>query len=117
MLDEVWAFIREHGLVKAGHNVMVYEDGVPNVQVGVQVAEAFEGDGRVVPSTTPVGQAATAVHRGSPATIGETHDAVVAWCTTNGHATTGVRWEIYGDWTEDPDAFETEVFWQLAASA
>ena len=36
------------------------------------------------------------------------------WCDANGHARTGVRWEVYDHWRDDPDAFETAVFWLLA---
>ncbi|GAB3431396.1 GyrI-like domain-containing protein [Flindersiella endophytica] len=120
MLDDVWAFLRsDDGPAKAGHNVMVYSDradGQADVEVGVQVEAGFEPAGRVEPSTTPAGRAARTVHRGSPAGIGPAHDAVVAWCAGNGHelSPAHTRWEVYGDWTEDPEAFETEVYWLLA---
>jgi hypothetical protein len=60
LLDEVWAFVRSSGL-KAGRNVMVYADDTPNVEVGVEMPEAFESSGHVVPSTLPSGRAARAV--------------------------------------------------------
>jgi hypothetical protein len=40
ILDKVWGFLRggaPAGLYRHGHNVMLYLDDVPNVEVGVQV--------------------------------------------------------------------------------
>ena len=72
--------------------------------------------GRVVASALPAGRAATTVARGAPSPegIAAAHAAVVDWCDANGHARTGVRWEVYDHWRDDPDAFETAVFWLLA---
>ena len=39
MLDKVWSFLRgeaPEGLYKQGHNIMLYKDDVPHVEVGVQ---------------------------------------------------------------------------------
>src|SRR6202011_1731232 len=43
MLDKVWAFLREapQGVRKDGHNVMLYRDDIPDVEVGVQVSGPF----------------------------------------------------------------------------
>ena len=116
LLAEVWTFLRASGLT-TGHNVMLYKDHVPNVEVGAEVSDSFTGNGRVVPSSLPAGRAATAVARGapSPAGLARAHTAVRDWCASNGHRLTGVRWEIYGHWLDDqdPTLFETEVFWLL----
>ena len=53
MLDQVWAFLRDSDLRTDGHNVMFYKDDVPNVEVGVQVTQAFMPSGRVVPPGWP----------------------------------------------------------------
>jgi len=118
LLDEVWAFVRATG-VKAGRNVMVYADDVPNVdvEVGVEVDAAFAPAGRVVASSLPAGRAARTVLRGppSPEGIGAAHGAVQRWCEARGENPTGVRWEVYGHWRdEDPDAFATEIYWLLS---
>jgi hypothetical protein len=117
LLDEVWKFVRRAGLA-AGRNVMLYRDDVPHVEVGVELASLFASDGRVVPSALPAGRAARAVAVGPPSarTINDAHDAVVAWCEANGWVRTGCRWEVYAHWADDqnPDAYEIEVFWQLA---
>jgi effector-binding domain-containing protein len=116
LLGEVWAFVRGSELT-TGHNVMLFKDDMPNVEVGVEVSGSFAGNGRVVPSALPAGRAATTVARGAPSPSGlaQAHDAVRAWCATHGHALTGARWEIYGHWLEDQDPalFETEVYWLL----
>ena len=58
LLDEVWALLRSTpGLRTDGHNVMVYRNNVPGVElaveVGVQVTGSFDPRGRVVPSLLP----------------------------------------------------------------
>jgi hypothetical protein len=62
------------------------------------------------------GVAATATHVGPIDEIGETHDAVVAWCVSDSLHLSRVRWEVYGD----PDAsgqFAVDVYWSVLASA
>lgn len=119
LLTEVWAFLAATpGLKTDGHNVMLYRTGLPEfqvaVEVGVQVTRRFEATGRVVPSTLPVGEAATTVHRGAPASIGAAHDAVKAWCSAHGRDLTGVSWEIYGDPDPQTGHFDVAVYWELA---
>lgn len=62
MLDQVWRFLRDDapaGLYNHGHNIMLYMDDVPSVEVGVQVRDSFAPAGRVVASTLPGGLVAT----------------------------------------------------------
>ena len=116
MLDQVWAFLRgdaPQGLYTQGHNVMLYKDDVPNVEVGVQVSGTFERAGNVVASTLPGGLVATATHTGAIAEIGSTHDAVTTWSKENGYVPTGSRWEIYGDPDPSTGQFDVTVFWLL----
>ena len=118
MLDQVWSFLRgdaPEGLYEQGHNVMLYKDDVPNVEVGVQVSRSFDPTGHVVASALPGGLVATATHTGPTAQVGDTHQAVREWSTANGYRLAGPHWEIYGD--PDPSAghFDVEVFWSLVA--
>ena len=118
LLDQVWAFLRSDapmGLWTHGHNVMLYQDDVPHVEVGVQVTGTFDPHGQVVPSTLPGGPAATATHIGPIAGIGDTHRAVCDWATANGYTLTRQRWEIYGDPDPATNAVEVEVYWSLMA--
>ena len=118
MLDKVWSFLRggaPEGLYKQGHNIMLYKDDVPNVEVGVQVSGSFDPTGHVVASTLPGGLVATATHAGPIAEIGNTHQAVREWSKANGYRLTGPRWEIYGDPDPSSGDFDVQVFWSLVA--
>jgi len=118
MLDQVWSFLRgsaPDGLYRQGHNVMLYRDDVPNVEVGVQVVGSFDSVGRVTSSSLPGGLVATATHIGPVSALGSTHQAVRAWSEANGYQPAGPRWEIYGDPDPSTGDFRVEVFWLLAA--
>jgi effector-binding domain-containing protein len=117
LLDEVWAFVRSTNL-SAGRNVMVYEDDVPNVEVGVEVTGTFPSGGRVIASALPAGRAARTVQRGAPSPEGihEGHTRLLRWCEANGEPTTRVRWEVYGHWRDDPESYEIEIYWLLSAT-
>jgi hypothetical protein len=118
MLDDVWSFLRgdaPEGLYKHGHNIMLYKDDVPNVEVGVQVSGSFAPAGHVVASTLPGGLVATATHTGPIAEIGDTHQAVREWSTANGYQLAGPHWEIYGDPDPSTGDFDVAVFWLLVA--
>ena len=120
MLDEVWGFLRDaapEGLYTDGHNVMLYQDDVPNIEIGVQVSGRFEPAGKVVASTLPGGLVATATHTGPIAELGNTHRAVTEFATAGGYTPTGVRWEVYGDPDPSTGHFEVTVFWALGATA
>lgn len=117
MLDQVWRFLRGSaagGLWTHGHNVMLYKDDVPNVEVGVQVTRYFDSCGSVVPSALPGGLVAAATHFGPVASIGDTHNAVRDWATANGYPLAGPRWEIYGDPDPSTGDFAVEVLWLVA---
>ena len=117
MLDTVWSFLRgsaPEGLYQHGHNIMLYQDDVPNVEVGVQVSGPFDATAQVVPSVLPGGLVATAIHTGPIASIGDTHRAVREWSAVNGYRLAGPHWEIYGDPDRSTGDFSVAVFWSLA---
>jgi effector-binding domain-containing protein len=116
MLNEVWSFLRGEapdGLYKDGHNIMLYKDDVPSVEVGVQVSGSFAAAGEVVASALPGGLVATATHSGPIAEIGDTHKAVREWSETHGYRLAGPHWEIYGDPDPSTGDFDVDVFWSL----
>jgi effector-binding domain-containing protein len=119
MLDQVWGFLggggAPEGLYRDGHNVMLYRDDVPNVEVGVQVTGSFDSVGRVTASSLPGGLVATATHVGPVSALGDTHQAVRAWSAANGYRAAGPRWEIYGDPDPSTSDFPVDVFWLLTA--
>src|SRR5262249_1238187 len=119
MLDKVWSFLRNdapEGLYERGHNIMLYKDDVPNVEVGVQVSASFDPVDNVVTSTLPGGLVATATHIGPIAKIGDTHQAVSGWSEGNGYLLAGPRWEVYGDPDPSTGEFDVDVFWSLLES-
>lgn len=89
-------------------------DNVPNVEVGVQVTGLFTPTGPVVPSRLPAGRVARTVHRGPYDQLDDPDRAVREWCSARGLALAGARWEICGDWRDDPVELETEVCYLLA---
>ncbi len=119
LLDEVYGFVRARPELATGNegerwqNVMLYKDQRPDVEVGVLMSKSFEPHGRVVSSSLPGGEVATAVHRGDYATLGVTHHAVREAAAARGRELAGPCWEIYGHWREDPRELETEIFWLL----
>lgn len=114
LLDEVWACVGASGASRRCRNLMLYKDDVPNVEVGVELLEPLRFGGRVVESTLPAGQAAMTVHRGPYGGLGAAHRATIEWCTAEGLALAGPRWEVYGHHHDDPAELETEVYYLLA---
>ena len=109
LLGEVRALLSDQSCL----NVMLYRDGVPNVEVGVLTDVSFAPGGRVTASCLPVGDAAMTVHRGPYEELGAAHRAVLDWCAAQGLGLTGVRWEIYGHHSDDPAQSVTEVHYLL----
>ena len=93
---------------------MLYLDDVPNVEVGVELAVSIALSGQVVASSLPGGQVATTVHFGSYGGLAGAHEAVLAWCTANGHELSRTRWEVYGPHHADVSRMWTEISWLLA---
>lgn len=116
LLDQVYAFLKTASVVQNGHNIVVYLDNTPSVEIGVEVSGTFEPEGNVVASTTPAGRAASAQHVGPESGLPATHQAVRSWCSQNGHEIAGPNWEIYGDWEEDPAKRRTEVLYLLRST-
>ena len=117
LLDQVHMFLGSTRVLQ-GHNVCLYRspslEGV-SLEVGVQVTERFESGGPIFCSTTPSGPAASTVHFGPYEELATPHAAVDAWCLDHGRAIADVRWEIYGDWDDDPAQRRTDVFRLLRA--
>jgi effector-binding domain-containing protein len=114
LLDEVYACLATVDPRDRGHNVMLYRDDLPTVEIGVEVGVPFTPRGHVVASTLPAGPAAMSIHHGPYDRLGETHGAIWDWCRANDRRPAGPRWEIYGDWDEDPDQLLTEVYYLLS---
>ena len=114
-LDQVYAAARAGAVQLDGQNVFVYRDTLDrpteaDVAFGVGIAAPFVAAGAVEPTPLPVGEVATTTHWGSYAKLGTAHGAVIAWCQSHEPRRTGVRWEVYGHWTEDETQLRTDVF-------
>ncbi len=114
LLEEVWTEVRAAD-VRAGRNVMLYLDHRPSVEVGVELLGPFAPRGRIIASSLPGGPAATIVAPGPPTSHGlaAAHDEIRRWCDTHGRTRTGVRWEVYSHWSEDPSQMHTLIHYLL----
>jgi effector-binding domain-containing protein len=114
-LDKIWPFLRTQG-VRTGHNVVIYYGGEPQalqIAVGVQVPDGFAADGKIQLVATPSGEAATVAHFGDYAEMDGAYQALEQWCASNERARTGVSWEVYGDWEDDPAKRRTDIYFLL----
>jgi effector-binding domain-containing protein len=113
LLDEVWACLRAGGINRGCRNVLLYLDGVPRVEVGVELTRPCPLTGRVVASTLPAGPVAMTVHRGPYEGLADAHQAVHEWSAAQRRPLAGPRWEVYGPHHDDPAEVWTEVYYLL----
>ena len=124
LCGEAWEAVKAHpevqvpgALMLAIYHPLPTDD--PNaaneidIAVGVEVSGSFEDAGSLSYSTTPEGNTAHTTHLGPYQKLGDAHAAVKRYCEENGHKITGVRWEVYGHWTEDESRLQTDVFYSL----
>lgn len=115
----VWNVVRDQKVSGAGRHVCVYLDDEFNLEIGVELAAPFAGDGEVVGSATPAGTVATATHFGPYTGLPEVHRAIRRWCGDHGHTLAGPNWDLYGHWDhawcDDPSLIRTDVFYSLKA--
>jgi effector-binding domain-containing protein len=114
-LDKIWPVLREQR-AETGHNVVIYYGGAGplDVAVGVEVPAGFTASGDISEVSTPAGPAATTAHFGEYSDLAGAYRTLERWCEAAGRPETGVRWEVYGDWEEDPARRRTDVYFQLA---
>ena len=111
-LDQVWDFLRSHG-VSTGHNVVFYHDQVYNLEIGVEYTGELPPDAEVGASQTPGGRVASIVYWGPYEDLTLAHTAIVRHCIGAGMRVAGPNWEVYGDWSDDPEKLRTDVFYLL----
>src|SRR5262249_54409395 len=113
----VWAFAKARQLA-AGRHVAVYWNADIDLEVGVEVATAFDEGDDVVQSATPSGLAASVAPFGPYHRLGDAHSAIHRWCAAHNHRLVGPSWEVYGHWdaawNADPSKIRTDVFYQVA---
>jgi effector-binding domain-containing protein len=129
-LGEVFGWLAEHGVAPAGapffrYNVIDME-GLLNVEAGVPVLTAVEGDDRVIAGVLPAGRYATALHLGSYDGLFGATESLLQWADSQGlewdrsTAGDGEHWgcrlEIYlTDPRQQPDPakWETQLAFRL----
>jgi effector-binding domain-containing protein len=84
-----------------------------DVDFGVEVARSFTPSGEIYETSTPAGEAATALHRGGYDQLHAAHDAIHQWAKAYDKTFAGSSWEIYGDPSDDPSKIETTVVYLL----
>ena len=118
LFDAVWTAVRTEPSPPSaprlshdsfGENVIVYLDRQPTIEVGVLVEDGFAGHDGLVASSLPGGRIARGIHRGGYDGLGSAYDNLHKWCADNGHRPSGVGWEHYGHWNEDPEQLETMI--------
>lgn len=116
LLDRVYEYLPGATVRQDGHNVVVYLDQKPTIEVGVEVSGDFDGTGDVISSHLPAGRIVRTVHLGPYNGLPGAHGAVRAWCEKQRLELAGPNWEIYGDWNDDPTKLETEVCYLVKGS-
>ncbi|MBO0837486.1 MAG: GyrI-like domain-containing protein, partial [Actinobacteria bacterium] len=128
LLGGIWPVLREQG-VRTGHNVVIYhnsegvcsdcgrpsngEDAPLSIDLGVETFSEFTGSGEIGVVATPAGEVITVAHYGDYAKMAQGYTALEQWCTDNGREKTGLVWEVYGDWDNDPAKVRTDIYFQL----
>lgn len=115
-LDMVWPTLREQG-VRTGHNVVVYYERTGDsfdIDAGVEAFTEFADHGDVRHVSTPSGEVATTAHFGEYSEMGPAYTALDDWCASAGRRVAGIRWEVYGDWADDPALRRTDIYFLLA---
>jgi effector-binding domain-containing protein len=128
---EVFSWLGVHGLAPAGapffrYNVIDMMREL-EIDVGVPVAAAMDGDGRVISGLVPAGKYATLTHVGSPGELAGVTKTLLDWADAQGLSwdmrpgDNGERWagrlEIYlTDPRQEPDMtkWRTQLAFRLA---
>jgi effector-binding domain-containing protein/uncharacterized protein YndB with AHSA1/START domain len=109
---EILAFMRRHGLTETGPPLaasrafegpeLALDAGIP---VGNVTAATPRAEGNIRLGESHAGPAIRVTHRGSYATLVETHRRIAAWLAAYGVARAGDAWEVYvSDPARTPEA-------------
>ena len=115
-LDQVYAAAKAGALQLDGQNVFIYHPvpGAPDdadCAFGVGLKAPLVGPlGAIEPTALPVGEVAMTTLWGNYSGIRGAHKAVIDWCREHGRRRTGIRWEVYGHWTDDESRLQTDVY-------
>jgi effector-binding domain-containing protein len=119
-LDKVYAVLRAGDYGPLGCNTVYYGPMRPgtvmDLKIGVRLSQPFTGtETEVMAAETPAGDVAHAVYFGDYGKMRPAHDAARAEAGRQGRRLTGESWEVYGDWSDDPEKLRTDIYWRLQA--
>jgi effector-binding domain-containing protein len=117
-LYELWRLLRDHGIEPDGPPFVRYHtfgEAETDVEIGVPVADAVPGMGRIARGELPGGRVVTTVHLGAHDRLGDAYGRIQEWVAANAQPA-GPAWEIY-DWidlTREPDvsSWPTPAEWR-----
>jgi hypothetical protein len=111
-IDELFAWLDKQGVQPAGAPFMRYHvinmAGNMDVELGVPVASALPGDGRIAPGVIPAGRYASLVYSGVSGIKG--NKALLEWAAKN-----NIKWDRWED--QNGDAFRSRVEYFLTDPA
>ena len=119
ILPEVFTYVMRKGAVPAGPpftRFHSYENGYADIESGIPVAAAIEGEGRIASGELPGGAVVSTVHTGPYEKLPEAHDALHTWMREQNKASAGPQWEYYlTDPGEQPDTtkLQTQLVWPI----
>jgi effector-binding domain-containing protein len=119
-LDKVYAVLRAGNYGPLGCNTVYYgpmaSGVVMDLKIGVRLSAPYRGgDAEVIATETPAGDVAHAVYFGDYGKMRPAHDAARAEAGRHGRRLTGESWEVYGDWSDNPEKLRTDIYWRLQA--
>ena len=112
LFGEVYGYIQQRGQQPAGMPFSRYHsmDGdTVDLECGMPVASAIEGEGRVQAGELPAGTVATVTHMGAYDNLPQTWSALTEWIGSQGLQPAGAPWEIY---VTDPGAEPDQSKWR-----
>jgi effector-binding domain-containing protein len=111
-LRELWSSIQRRGVKPVGPPFVRYHsfgETETDLEVGIPVAEAAPGEGRIAAGQLPGGSAITTWHIGSHDGLGNAYGRLEAWLKDLGQEADGAVWEVY--WWIDPDQEPDPSVW------
>jgi effector-binding domain-containing protein len=111
-LDELFAWLGAQGVAPAGAPFMRYHvinmPGTMDVELGVPVAQAMQGDGHIAAGVIPAGRYASLVYTGLDGIAGNA--ALIGWARDN-----NIQWDRWDD--PNGDAFRSRVEYYITDPA
>jgi effector-binding domain-containing protein len=107
-LRELWSSMQARGVTAAGPPFVRYHTigrTEAEVELGIPVADAVSGEGRITAGELPGGAVISTWHIGSHDRLGEAYGRLQAWLSERGRKAAGAAWEVYS-WIDpafDPD--------------